>query len=201
MFVLAVVALMVVPILPAAAAPTQLRFRGDIAFTEWFDTRDPTGCVQTGARLVLVNATRHEPPGPPTTGTEGFVEIVKFDWCQNLYILDAIAVDPQLSDGALQMERDLSSATLNDTIEMCDWVGGSCFPVSFALTWTATGPATGGSSHYHSNDGTVMVHFSDRTRSRPAQVSGVISDGATNYAETPTSGFLTSQASAQITVD
>jgi len=179
---------------PAQAVVGQI-FRGQIAFSTWFQSYDTSGCIMTGARTVALNGTMQNLPGPPTPSGNAFIEVIQYDVCQSTYLFLADGF-PNLGASDLRFSPNLGGAVFDATVQLCDEFNpSSCFPFTIDLTWTPTGPITRQSSHMVLHTGTSVLILHDHITTRAAQVAGVITDGATNFTQNATDGALTSQGS------
>ena len=79
----------------------------------------------------------------------------------------------------------LESATLNTTIPVFDFVSFTSFDVTINLAWTATGPLTRDNGHFHSQGPGFIVNGNFNGLVRPAEASGSVSDGSTNFTPNP----------------
>jgi hypothetical protein len=175
---------------PVRAGDT-FNLRGPSAFAGFFSP-DPSGCVFTDVFVFANDRRLHDPPGPPTTFSEAFVNIFQFDNCTGTELISAFG-SAQLADPAFQITPQLTSATLNTTIEVFDFVSGSTFNVDVALTWTGTGGLIRQSQRSHFRAPGFIQHSRFTGSFRDAQASGSVSLGGTNL--TPEPSFFAQLAS------
>ena len=92
-----------------------------------------------------------------------------------------------IPDSDFQIAKDLSSASLNTTVEVEDQVSGTTVNLAMHLDWTATGPPT----HEHAaspatpNPERVTFVGGHVGTSRPGQAVGTMNDGTTEFAPNP----------------
>ncbi len=192
----AVILCLVLVLGPQAGATEVNIFRGQIAFSFFFESFDESGCIATQARTVATDAKFHSPPGPPVAVSNAFVEILQHDLCLNatLSLFNGVV---DLAPDEFQIASNGSSATFDATVQLCNqFEPFNCIPVTVDLTWTATGPVFVDTFTSHENG---IFHFVQHVAQRPAQVAGVISDGVVNYTPNPTDGILTLQGDFQVT--
>lgn len=177
-----VVSLLVAVPVGAAQAATQIEtheYDGAFAF---FDTWDEAHCIETRGIISVYNQVDRVGRGAPTFVSTGYVDVDGYNWCTNEYILVA-SVNPILPRDALQIANDLSAASLDATVEVCDFVSGTCFPLDISVVWTETGERTRWRNRTQwSQDGTTYVQ-TQSGQDQGATASGTMSDGTTNFAQ------------------
>jgi hypothetical protein len=187
--------------LPTPAWAGQLfRSSGNFANASFFST-DPTGCINTSVFLSGSENEFQQPPGVPTTSTGVFVSIFQFDNCTFTF-LSGFGFGSGLS---FRVAGALTQATLTGTIPVTFF---SCCPfqfitrnVSVDMTWTGTAGLSRQISTSHFQFPGLIVNSQFRGLSRPAQASGSVSDGTTNFTPNPsTFGFLGSADSHTVNV-
>jgi len=181
-----------------AWAGDNFRFRGKSATAFFFST---DGCVETAVFVFASDDRFQSPPGPGDVVSGASIFISRFDFCTGELLMDASGF-ASLAAPDFQVIGNLNSATLDTTIEVCDFVSGSCFPVSIDLTWTGTGGLSRENSHFHfqSPGFNINSHFNGRFRN--AEASGNVSDGATNFTPASTlSAQIQDLKSGTIVVD
>lgn len=158
-------------------------------------------CVETDVFFDIGgNGVIHQPPGPPSSGSEVSFQISKFDTCTFTQFLYAICLAfPTASE--FQVSNNLSSAKMNLTNVICsDFVSNTTFNVSVNLTWMATtnnSTQQSGHTRYQYPGLIVDVHFEGVSRS--AQASGIVTDGITNFTPQPSVyGSITSIKSGEL---
>lgn len=169
----------------AAEAENVFRITQQIASAS-FSSTDPSGCILTDVSVFATEAVVQFPPGQGDSSSNGFVSISQFDNCLGTQMLGATGLTP-LADEDFQLSPTLDSATLNASINVNDWVSGTSFDVSVNLTWTSTDPLGRLNSHNHDSLPGCKTNSHSTYAFRPAQASGTISDGATNF--TPEVGY------------
>src|SRR3990172_6395888 len=196
----AVFALMLaVFILPTnTLAGDTLQIRGQNAEAFFFSI-DASECIETTVFVFASEeaAKRHDSPGPPGP-TDFFsfasIGIFQVDVCKRRiqFLLDAFCSVFPLANEDFQVNKMLDSAMLNATLECFDNVSSSFFNVDADLDWTATGDPVRESFHFHFLSPGFSFNFRSSSTSRTAEVSGMVSRGATNFTPVMGSGAIRS---------
>jgi hypothetical protein len=105
-----------------------------------------------------------------------------------------------LADRDFRVVADLSSATLDAAVNVCDLVSTACFDVVIDLTWTATGASSRSNGHLHSQELGLVINSFGNGASRLAQASGSVSNGVTNFTPNPGLAHIQSHVSGMMTV-
>jgi len=108
-----------------------------------FDTLDSTGCIDTSAFVSATNGTTkmNNVPGSPEASSTASVGISQFNFCTGDDLFEAFA-SPILAPGAFQINKTLTSATLNTSTDMTDSISGNTFTVQISISWAAIPGAT-----------------------------------------------------------
>jgi hypothetical protein len=163
----------------ALAADTQvLQGSGDFVVAV-FSSTDATGCIITDVSASAGTGMIRQDPGGSSSQVALDVFVAQYDTCRQVQLLAALGTSLNPS---FQFARDLSSASALGTVLMSDAVSGTSFNFFADLSWTGFGDSQriAGSTYFVSPGGTVFVHaFNGLVR--PAQASGTISDGTTNF--------------------
>jgi hypothetical protein len=147
------------------------------------------GCVFTDAFLQpMQNLSR---PGHSASQTV-IVSISEYDACTGMQLVGASNTDPTTGTadftGTIQFGTGLSTATVNGTAPMFDFVtGAQVFTTTINVTWQGYGPTATSidSSHFRAPGFVVNSHF--HGSSRGAEASGTFTDGTgANLATPPT---------------
>ena len=152
-------------------------FNGNTALVNFF-LASPDGCVQTGGFLEVTQNVTHDPPDPAVSGNTVFVSLFQNNFCtQNT--LDGFG---QASGVSFQADKDLTTASLNATIPVFDFVSGNTFTLIVNLTWQGVGAVSKmvDSNHFRTQGTIINTHFSGTNRA--ANVSGTLGFGAANIA-------------------
>ena len=183
------VMLLAVPFNLQGATASIFHFSGKNA-QAFFTSLDSTNCVETDVFILAEDTKFQQPPGRGTSGSDASLEISKFDSCAGTQLIDAFGF-ATLSPTDLQIGTNLGSAKLNTTFDVFDFVSLNSFSVSVSLSWTSFGAPTPTNFHdfFHTPGFVLDEHFNGTAR--PANASGTISDGTTNF---------TPQASVDATV-
>ncbi len=137
----------------------------------------------TGTTIVVIVAGDNqskENSGPANTPSEITVSIHSFGSCPGSVPLDVSTVAP-LAAQDFRLAANLSTASLKATVDVCDSLSNSCFPLSVDVTWTSFGPAgrITDFSHSHQSQG-VITNIHLRGVSQTANTSGSIVGGPIN---------------------
>lgn len=140
-------AVLAVLVLPSAALAADIyHFQGETASVEFFSI-DPAGCIVTSV-VVYANESRNMIlQGPPVKRAAADVHIYQYDQCtwQSLICATGTAALPT---GSLDIANNLSSASVQATIDAYDLCNGTTQPVTFAITWTGDGEVIRGRQNY-----------------------------------------------------
>lgn len=177
-----------------ALAGGNFRFRGDTA-DAYFSSFD--GCVYTDMYLYVSDGINQSPPGPGGASSGTGLFIYQYDSCTDTQLLGADGF-ASLASPDFQVSGKLSSATLNATVSMYDYVSDTSFDVSIDLVWAGTGPLFRQSSNSHFDYPGCKVNSRFRGTFRSAEVSGSVSDGATNFAQGTGGGNIASVKSGDL---
>jgi hypothetical protein len=172
--------------------------RGPSAFAEFSRTE---GCITTVVFVFGTEVKFHDPPGPPTPVSFAEVGLLQFDDCTGA-TLQAAFGDATLTDEAFQVNRELSSATLNATVQVTDEITGSTSTVEVDLTWTGTGELVRETERFHSHAPGVNFQSRFNGRFRDAEASGSVSLGGVNLAQQPSEfAQLASVKQGEVTIE
>jgi len=189
---LALTALAATSVSGAAGASTlHFSFKGQFAEAV-FDSLDPSGCVETFVFVEGVNGTVKE-TGHPTVSSMAVITIDQFDFCTGTETLFAEG-QATLAAGEFQIKM-LTTATLNATIEVFDFVSGASFPVDVSVSWTGVGATTTQKDHFQIKGPDFKVNSRFMGTFRDATASGTVSDGTTNF--TPESAVFADMGSVK----
>jgi hypothetical protein len=161
------------------------RVKGPLAQADFFTNEE---CIVTEVFIEAFDNIVHEPPGPPNSRSEVFVNISQFDLCNQEFVLSAIG-SATLSDSDFQVSKKIESARLITTIEVFDFVSESLFNVSIDVSWTATGEPEKVNSRFQSRSPGFFFNEQLRATTREAAAAGTVSDGTTNFIQTPSFSF------------
>jgi hypothetical protein len=187
--VVKLIAFIFVMIITSLTYPTTTR-AGNIVHTRGpevdadFFSLDPSGCIETDVFLTIADQQVQSPPGPGTSGPAVlFFDINKFNNCTGELLFTA-SCSP-LTTINFQVAKKLDSATLNATLECFEFLSSSSFNISANLTWIATGTPTTERSSSHFFSPGCKTNFQFDGTFTPAQASGTVSDGTTNFTPDP----------------
>lgn len=159
--------------------------RGPGASSAFIDEDQSDPCISTFVNVTFSAFTVQSPPDPAEESLEAFVFISKYNLCTSTDLIFGGGFK-QLTDQEFTIDpRNLSSASLNTTIEVLDLVSGVPFNVDVSMMWTANGDII--RSNQHHNFWTPSFLFKDRSNGtfRESTASGTISDGTTNFTPDP----------------
>ncbi len=166
-----------------AADSLQFQYSGQDAAVELGST-DPAGCVFTNVRVGAIDG-RIKQGSQPETSSHVFVLIGQYNACTDTRLIAAIGQAPVVPV-AFQIDPQLSTATLNATLEVFDYVSARSYPVDISVNWTATGDAVRlkGSTQTRSAGFLVSERFDGS--GRQATAAGTVSlNGAPNLTPEP----------------
>lgn len=151
---------------PAHAAEREVyrsRFQGQSVFTDMSSYED---CVYSSL-TVSASTGRTKADGRPTESSVVSGSLAQYNYCEGNYVYGYFY--RELDDGALQIDRQLRTATLNTTVEVCNY---ECFPVTLQVTWTGTGDTTREKSHYQSTSSNYKSIYRFDGETRQSTISG-----------------------------
>lgn len=149
----------------------------------FFSSTDPSGCISTFVFLVANDENRQSPPDPGSASSHGGITISQRDNCTDTVLLGATGL-AELADPDFQVLGPLTSATLDTTIEVFDFVSSSSFNVDVAMTWTGTGDVNRENSNGHLELPGLIVNSHFSGAHRLADASGVVTNGV-NFTPNP----------------
>ncbi len=165
----------------AVAGPTShFKFTG-LSANAAFDSTE--GCVETFVS-VFATTNRTRTVGPPEAMPNASVFISQFDFCSFTTLVSAFG-SVNLSRGAFQIKRTLTSATLNTSIDVFDVVSNTTFPVDISLSWTGTGGLFVSRSHNVFTAPGFREISTFTGASRSATASGSVTAFGSNFAPNP----------------
>lgn len=160
----------------------------------YFDNVSSDGCIYTNVGVSLYDSLTV--PGQTAKQT-ALIFIEKYNDCTYVPLMEAGSYDPNTGlstfTGDIQLASDMSRATVTGTAAMYDWSNGwptqPSFTTSVSLTFKGYGSTSrySDSQHYHSSGFVMNTHFTGT--SRPAEVSGTLTDDAGNNVATVPSTF------------
>ena len=158
------------------------------------------GCILTNVNVQAYEAVNQFPPENKITTRIVYLIIDQFDTCTNTQLLYAEGNAP-VAKKDFRLAGNLDSATLNTTVALVDLQSGATFDVFVNLTWTAIGPLTrsGNNNNNQNHSPECKIHARYKDTYRPAEASGTVSDGTTNFTPEPSlvADFFTVKAGSQ----
>ena len=180
------VAILALPATTQAASQPAMVFtmRGQFAGAG-FTSFDTSTCTSTNVYVFGGDAIVRSGPGStnPSQGAGVFIE--QDNPCANPNMPTVLlAAGGFASPADFQVcctSQKLSSATLNATVPVTDFVSGSSFTVVVHLSWTGSGGLSSTSSHgvFKSPGLTIINRFNETIRL--ATAAGTVSNGTTNF--------------------
>jgi hypothetical protein len=147
------------------------------------------GCIFTDASIQpMQNLSR---PGHSASQAV-FVSISEFDACTGMELVGVSNFDPNTGapdfTGAIQFGPDLSTAVVNGTAPMFDFItGAQVFTTTINVTWQGFGPTATSIESFHIRAPGFILHSRFNGTSRAAEASGTFTDGTgANLASSPT---------------
>ncbi|WP_026736546.1 hypothetical protein [Fischerella sp. PCC 9605] len=156
-----------------AATTTKYQVKGESASAN-FSQYD--GCNETSVYVSAYSNITKSQPGAPTSQKEAFVSYSNYNYCtgEGSYGYGSIT-NPNFT-----INNSLSSASLNDTFTVYDYLSGTNKTVNVALTWTGTGDTYRGNYHSHNQGPGYIYKYRGVGAWRDAQVSGSVTLDGTN---------------------
>jgi len=150
------------------------RYSADAFFT------GTAGCVSTFIGIYPVSG-KDLKTGRVTGGTFS-VQFEQFDVCTNTFLLQGGSAILTLSAEEFEMSPGLNKASMHTSAVVCDQISGSCFTVSIDLEYKGAGaPPQVCSSDIYAGEETTFCS---------AVVTGIVSDGTTNFTPQPGAGVF-----------
>ncbi len=133
--------------------------------------------VQTASQKQLFK------PGPPMDAPIQLNLFISRYAADGTLLMDAMAsVNPPSPPGEYSVDNSgLQWARLKVTVVVDDSISGGSFPVNVTLNWIGTGLIANShrNNHVHTPDG--IFHEVFHGKYRPAETTGIVSDGTTNF--------------------
>ncbi len=155
-------------------------------------------CNSTYVFVSAYNNITKDAPGAPTSQKRAELYYWNYDYCNGTMRSSGYGsvINPEFT-----IDKQLNSATLNETFTVYDESSGTQKSVDVALTWTGTGDTYRGNSHYHYQGPGYMSNYRSVGSDRNAQVSGSVTLDGTNIIENLSSfSLMNSSNSGSVTV-
>jgi hypothetical protein len=180
------VAILALPATTRAASQPAMVFtlQGQFA-NAGFASFDTSTCTSTNVYVFGGDAIVRSGPGSTTPSQGAGVFIEQDNPCANpnmpTVLLAAAGFASPADFQVCCTSQKLSSATLNATVPVTDFVSGLPFTVTVHLIWTGSGDLSSmrGHSVFKSPGLTIINRFDDTTRL--ATAAGTVSNGTTNF--------------------
>jgi hypothetical protein len=163
------------------AAPNQtlhFKFMG-LTADAVFDSFDASGCIDTFVFVTGTNGRILMPGGPQVTSSAA-VSISQFDFCTSTDLLEAFGFI-SLPAGAFQIDKKLTSATLNTTVAVTDFISSATFNVDLSISWTGSGGLTVSKNHNLLRQAGLMINETFSGSFRQGTASGSVTGNGTNF--------------------
>jgi hypothetical protein len=154
--------------------------------TAFFESIDSSVCntgITTDVSVEASNGMSQTPPGPRTLSSIVTVFVSQFDTCTSTPIL-CIFGSASLADADFKVNAQ--SATLNTQLTAIDCDTGNPIDMSINVSWKANGQPTPSNFREFFQTPRIIDKSSGHATVTPAQASGTVSDGTTNFTPTPT---------------
>jgi len=172
-------------------------FRGENAYASFYSS-SPDGCISTYVGVSAGEDVGQSPPGPSSPQSFAAIYIDQFDYCTSTGLISASGYTDA---PAFQMDNFLTSATLNATINVFDYVSNTWFAVAVDMDWTGTGDLNRGNSHSHYQSPDCTFNYQSNGTWRSAEASGSVSMDTTNFTPNPSQyADLSSSKSGQVSI-
>jgi hypothetical protein len=148
-----------------------------------FDLPDPNNpCLDTSGFVFGGNFTSTSPGSPSTMETYGGAFVVTSDNCAGT-LVSAVSYKGVLSPGAFQIDKTLTSASLQATAMGWDQ-NGNQVPLTINVTWTGSGALTTGtySSHYQRPGVNIVTRSSGESRDATANGTVAVAGSTLTFA-------------------
>jgi hypothetical protein len=173
------------------------KFQGSNATANFYNSTD---CVYRYASVSAGESVSKGGGGKPVKGTAMSIYIENYDYCAGQY--QSAYGDSALSPGAFSVQGNLTSATLNATIQLCCDQNGASFPATVNVTWTGTGSISKGKYSYSSQYAGCKYSYTSQGDSRPAVASGSITALGQEFVGGPSdSASLASSSAAEMQIN
>ena len=160
-------------------------FKGQYAVAYFYSGDE---CSFTYAN-VFANDGSIKTEGKPEVVSYASIYVSQYDYCIGTY-LDAYG-SAELAEEGFQIDKKLTSATLDTTIEVYDYYSGNSFPVSISISWTGSGDISSGKYHSHFQGFGYSSNYRSNGSSRDAEASGTVSGGTINFTpESDSYGYM-----------
>jgi hypothetical protein len=172
---------------PTRSAAADVNHFARHAVSAAFGGLDPSGCIYTGVDLTAAEQIDQSSPGTRESSGWIFIHIFQADFCNNTVIHTASANEP-LSESELEFTGRLNGAKLHTTVTLFDFNTNIPFEVTVDLMWTVNSSQLRDHINSHFNFEGCHFVFNDVASHRFADVSGTVTEGATNL--TPAGSLL-----------
>ncbi len=173
-------------------------FKGQTAEARFFTQQ---GCIGTEAFVHAVDGRVKPGPGRPDAESSVFVAVTRVDICTQQPLGFSLGFREDLGD-ALDFDR-LDGASLAATVQMRDLrtADSAPYPMDIQLQWTGIGEPSKAREHIMLDYPGFRVNSRESGTTRAADVTGVVSDGTTNYVSGAwAGGTLSSVAAGQVVI-
>ena len=172
-------------------------FKGHTAEAHFFTQQ---GCIGTEAFVHAVDGRVQPGPGRPDAESSVFVAVTSVDICTQQPLGFSLGFREDLGD-ALDFDR-LDGASLATTVQMSDLgMGGATYSMDLQLQWTGISEPFKAREHIMLDYPGFRVNSRESGTTRAADVTGVVSDGTTNYVSGAWAwGTLSSVAAGQVVI-
>jgi hypothetical protein len=161
-----------------AAVPTTRHFEieGRQAIADFLGG---SGCVRTFVEVRAMDG--RISTDRRVVGSELMVFLIEHNICVHTILTSAVATVP-LARPAFQIDRRLTSASLDTTCLAFDFVSSRLIPISVSLRWGPAGPRDRVRHHVKLHALNFVVLEDSRLSSRPATATGSVVVGARTFA-------------------
>lgn len=155
-------------------ARTDVSVQYAVAVWERFDE---TGCIRD---LAIVVAEDREDTSPFPLDSYAFVDVSRYDHCENQFVRGASAFVP-LPDDFLDLSASLSSARIAGAVDAVDYVTTELVTLDIDVRLTGTGPVVRSNwgGRYETPELVTMANSAETSRAVTA--AGTVRDGAFDY--------------------
>lgn len=169
------------------------RLSGYAAEAHFYDFSD---CAESGVWLFVSEVKDQGPPGKGELSPWLYLSVWQENYCEGDY--SSSYFDGPLDSAAFEMDKNLSVATLNTTVELYDWQTDTTEAVTVDLTWHGEGDLVKESVHWRYKVGDLIVRERMNGTNREASAFGTVMLESTNLISRPSDYALLQQVKSGV---
>jgi hypothetical protein len=177
---LAVLIFLLVTLSPrqAGASTNVYQFKREGAQADLFSV-DASGCVTTWIWLFTGTEIYRNPRTVDFADAEVLIYISRKDSCKNIEF--GGYANQSIPSSDLKIDGGLNHANLKTTVRLVNQDTQEVIPLSIDVTWAGMSPIHSESSHFRYSFADTHINRKANHDFRYARVTGILSDGITNY--------------------